>query len=453
MATKGTRNLTVPGRVFIILSFALLGFTGTFFAGGTGSLWLTEAFTFSALFTLMTWAFFGNRRSMSYETIPPAIILFVLTGIRRAPDLSFCNNKLQTIAVLALFGFGLIPFFAFFIASRFSEKKYGAYHFIILITVFLVGFIAMAFGPAEMITARLLPELSSAFKSSISLPEETSVPVTVAKMIVSPGALYADSYSDQYIGFVHSVCASAGTLLSAAVSIAFFRDEFSSLLSLVFSLVSALSFVLAYPVCAKIPAVVSAEIGSPVRLAAGIIFGFFFALVLCLIPGKKLNGEGKYKERSHIKGQNGRYFYGSAAVVFFSLFLSVSATAFGGVYSAFSKAAALRVIIAAAVVMLVASFALTRKNYLTRALDTPFTQRVENFSLIYLPCAAGVVTLAGFICKNRLLLNASAVKAEDRMTIISALLPIAAFILFAVFHACAGKITRIKKPLKKQKRK
>ena len=80
MEIMETRKLTAGTKALMVFAFAVMsGFMWRVRGDeGYGSMW--GMFAVGVMFVLFIFAFFGNRRKMSYEAIPIAVILLGITN-------------------------------------------------------------------------------------------------------------------------------------------------------------------------------------------------------------------------------------------------------------------------------------------------------------------------------------------------------------------------------------
>ena len=154
------RRLTPALKTLLVLMTAIMtGFMwrvrGTH---GWGSMW--GMFAVGVMLTLFIFALFGNRRKMSYEAIPAAVILLGITnggwGTLNSQMEGFLGSGVDAAAtslpasveispfsglgIMLLLGFGWMPLYSLFIGSLFSKREYKISNYITIIAVFLKKF-------------------------------------------------------------------------------------------------------------------------------------------------------------------------------------------------------------------------------------------------------------------------------------------------------------------------
>ena len=275
MALKGTRNLNAGARVAMVFAAAgLAGYAWRFFGevgNGTAVLGL-----FAALFFF---AFFGNRKAVTYESLPVAAALAAATA---APFYAsgLLPHKLPLWGGL-LIAFGLMPLLTLWIGTRLSKRGWKFWEVLVL----TAGFFALAI-PLRMFAApHLLP---AAVRGNAPLCRAAA---NAAAAVV--------------------VWAAAGVWK---------RDPIASLLPCGLS-------------CTGVPAVLGASLIHRTSFAgndvivylltsmetagfyAFFLLGLLGALVLVCLPGRVLEGEGKFKLRSPIPNRYGRWLFDAIFVL------------------------------------------------------------------------------------------------------------------------------------------
>ena len=158
MELKETRNLTAGVKTLLVLAFAVMsGFMWRVRGShGWGSMW--GMFAVGVMLVLVVFAFFGNRRKMSYEAIPAAIILLGITnggwgtlnsqmGGYLGSTVPFTGEELTATVelnpwyglwVMLLLGFGWMSLFSIFMGSLFSKREYKIKNYITVIAIFYI---------------------------------------------------------------------------------------------------------------------------------------------------------------------------------------------------------------------------------------------------------------------------------------------------------------------------
>ena len=137
MEIKSTRNLTAGAKTLLVMLFAVM--TGFMWRvrgdHGYGSMW--GMFAVGVAMMLFIFAFFGNKKKMTYEAMPIAVILLGITnggwgtlnsqmGGYLGSTVPFTGEEVDRIVsispwsglwVMLLLGFGWMPLFAFTVAT------------------------------------------------------------------------------------------------------------------------------------------------------------------------------------------------------------------------------------------------------------------------------------------------------------------------------------------------
>ncbi|MCQ2462496.1 MAG: hypothetical protein MJ177_03710 [Clostridia bacterium] len=158
------KNLSVSMKALSVILGALVGGFMWRCRGesGFGSSW--GLYSVGLVIILLIYQFYGNRKGMKTELIPVGALLTGLgvTGYATVieqmsglitSDLPYGGdepvllpvNPYSGMVIILIMGFTLVPLFAFFIGTLFSEKEYKITHYLIMIGIFFaVSYIAKA---------------------------------------------------------------------------------------------------------------------------------------------------------------------------------------------------------------------------------------------------------------------------------------------------------------------
>lgn len=491
MKIKGTRDLTVPCRIFMVLACACMtGFMwrvrGDY---GWGSMW--GMFSVGIMLVLFIYAFFGNRRKISYESIPAAVILLGITnggwgtlnqqlsGYLQETTIVGNEWKIESVPVSAasgliimlLLGLSWMPLFSIFIASLFSDKKYGIKHYAVLIGIFYAVSLIFQFSASHFILAKICPQATEAFAKSlaaagIGMSPLKAYAVKLGSISWAKNFLFGRNYFTSIV----VISRAAGAIICSLSALIIFKDRLTSLVSMLINIVSAIAITAAdFPLIAgsdrgffigkHFPAFFTANAWNMWEFLTGFFFGFGFMLILVCLPGKVLNGEGKFKAKSVFANPAPRYIYNSIFVLFFSfgvvtvrpLGYRISQMLFeaGKIsYDNMDKFGAIIAVILG-IPALIICLIIAKKNILTLGLQVPVAARIENFSMKATPAYFLVNALLYFFTGNRYILKLpfgemnsfAAVKTLIANGTLSVFVcALASVILFYVFFFIAKKI-------------
>ncbi len=420
MSTKGTRNLTVPAKIFMVLACACA--TGFMWRARGSRGWSSMWGMFSVGMTLIyiIYAFFGNRRKMRYESIPFAVILMGITVggwgtlnsqmsgylYADAPFLSAEKANFTTInpysglIIMLLLGFSWMPLFAMFIGSLFSKKDYKIWHYAVLIGVFYVIAIACQFSVSHYILPKICPEASEMAKQGLA---DRGISLTpMAAYIKNLGsAAYAKKipFCRNYFTSIVVISRAIAALAVSLTALIAFKDKVTAMISTGINIVSALAITLAdFTIIAGWDRSLLAGINIPDffrvggwtmwEFLTGFFIGFGIMLILVCLPKKLIDGEGKYKEKSFFENKTLRYLFDSIFVLFlpcllmarcFGLRLSDQLCEKG--YIKDDETLGLIILAVLAVISLVICLLIGKKNILKKELQVPVPLRIEDYCM------------------------------------------------------------------------
>lgn len=188
MELTQTRELNAKAKTFMVLAFAFL--TGFMWrvrgSHGWGSMW--GMFAVGVAMVLFIFAFFGNRKKMSYEAIPVAVILMGITnggwgtlnsqmGGYLGSTVPFTGEEaVATVEispwyglwVMLLLGFGWMPLFSIFLGSLFSKREYKISNYIAIIAVFYALVAVFMFTLSHFIVPYITPTAVDMFKEGLA---------------------------------------------------------------------------------------------------------------------------------------------------------------------------------------------------------------------------------------------------------------------------------------------
>lgn len=353
---KGTRKLTLPTRILLVISFSCL----TAFAwkvrgaGGWGSIW--GMFTVGTAMTLFIFAFLGNRKKMVPEAIPAAILLMGITNggwgtlnsqmagildstvpFTGADTFEYTQiNPISGLIIMLLLGFGWMPLFSTAAASFFSKKEYKLKKIIILICTFYIVSWIFKLSISHFLLRQICPEADTMFRAGlIDRGIDLSPTMAYVKNLGSAAWAKKIPYGRNYFTSIDVISHAAGGLGISLTALIAFKDKVTGFLSLAFNTVNAISITIA-----DVALVAYSETGlfRNIHFPRWIIIGgwplwefftgFFIGLgtmlILVCLPRKLLNGEGKFKQKSPFKKNGTRFAFSSFFIVFFPLGLTLA---------------------------------------------------------------------------------------------------------------------------------
>lgn len=423
MAKATNSVLGVGGRIFAVLSCAFLcGFIGTVsFSAGFGGVF--SALVLSLSLTLFVFAFFGERRRMSYEAIPVAVILASASVIFDSGIGSGCLPTQN-----ALLGFGLFPLFTLCLASRFSKKPFGLKRLFICIAAYL---------------------------AVLALFKVLTLPAVIDKLGISAIRSIPDLT-------LYGAARAAAALVCSLTALIAFRDKVTGLLSLAFNLVFAASItcfgIFENPTVIFSSAAVIEIMPTLSKFCGGFVSGFLIMLLIVCLPASITGSEGRFTCEEPFKSRKFHCFY-SALLTFtftfvFTLACPLAARLSGhfgviGTYAFFAPAVTGGVCLIFFIIFLV----IFRKNIVSRGMPVPLARRADKFCASALPVYSFALGLIHFFTADAPALKFNYGEIISSPTYENTLgssefvflfTSAVAFVLFYVFYAAARACVRKK---------
>lgn len=400
---------------------------------GFGSMW--GMLCFAVTLTLLIFALFGNRKKMSYEAIPVAVILAAITnsgwgtvntqmGGYIGSTQPFTGEEAAAVLpispfsglwIMLLLGFGWMPLYAMFISSLFSKKKYGVRRYIILIAVYYAVVLLFKAVAAHYILDLISPQAVEYFKDGLADKGIEMTPMAAyLKHFDSIAWAKKIPFGRNYFASIENISQAAGALACSLTALIAFRDKITGLLSLAFNFICAVSITAAdiflvidsdagFFANVAVPAFLKGGSWSMWEYGTGFLIGFFVMLLLVCLPASVTGGEGKFTYEEPFKSRNLHCLY-SALLTFtvtfvLSLARPLSVRLFEnlcergmlgeGSEDIFTVAVTAAISLAAFVIFL----CVFRKNIVLRGMPVPVARRADEFCaralpLYFLACGA-----------------------------------------------------------------
>ncbi len=340
------RRLTPTLKALLVLMSGILGgfMWRTRGAGGFGSMW--GMFAVGVMLTLVIFAFYGNRKKISLEALPIAILLLGITnggwgtlnsqmGGYLGSTVPFSGQELETVvsispwsglAVMLLLGFGWMPLYSMFIGSLFSKKQYKILHYITLIAIFYAVVFLFEFVVAHYILPFIHSPAVEMFKKGLAdVGFEGSPMMAFIKNLGNESWFKKIPFGRNYFASIRVISYSAAALVLSLATLIGKRDKATAFISFAINLISAFSITLA-----DVAMIIESDAGFFANINAPAFFeklnawslweystGFFLfsgimLLIVCL-PKKISGGEGYFEYERPIKNKN---LYAAYSAVF-----------------------------------------------------------------------------------------------------------------------------------------
>lgn len=492
MELRETRNLTAGTKFLLVLMSAIM--TGFMWRvrgdHGWGSMW--GMFAVGVMLVLAIFAFFGNRKKMSYEAIPVAVILLGITnggwgtlnsqmGGYLGSTVPFTGEEVDRMVsispysglwVMLLLGFGWMPLFALFIGSLFSKKDYKIRDYIILVAVFYVVVYAFQFFAAHYILPFIHSEAVEYFKQGLADKGiEMSPMMAYIKNLGSEAWFKKIPFGRNYYASIRVISYSAAALVVSFAALIAKKDKVTFFLSTAINVVSALAITLA-----DVFLIIDSDAGflgkvtPPLFLKdgswslweffTGFLLGFGIMLILVCLPKSITAGEGRFEYEEHFKNKNIHGAYSAVMTLFCTFVVTVARPLGMRIAEMFvdggkiAEEEPLSYIITAVVCVigLAVCAAVAKKNVIDRGLAVPVPMRSEDFCLKAAPIYFLITGIMYFFTGNAYIIKMPYAQMKSPSaflgmirdgTLVMTLLMILSFILFYIFYAAAAK--KIKK--------
>ena len=493
MELNATRNLTAGTKTLLVMLFAIM--TGFMWRvrgdHGYGSMW--GMFAVGVMMILVIFAFFGNRKKMTYEAMPIAVILLGITnggwgtlnsqmGGYLGSTVPFTGEEVDRIVsispwsglwVMLLLGFGWMPLFALFIGSLFSEKKYKIKDYIILIAVFYVVVYAFQFFVAHHILPFIHPEATAFFKEGLADKGiEMSPMMAYIKNLGSEAWFKKIPFGRNYFASIRVISYSAAALITSFAALVAKKDKVTFFISTAINAVSALAITLA-----DVFLIIDSDAGflgkiNPPKFLengswalweyfTGFLLGFGIMLILVCLPRKISGGEGAFEYSEPFRSKHIQGAYSAVMTLLFTFGITVARPLSMRIADIFVTKGivededTMTVILTVAIcaVLLPFAAAISKKNVIDRGLPIPVPMRLEDFCLKAAPVYFVITAFNYFVIETdgnfsyalSVIKNPSpfTAMARDAGVILLALM-LVSFVLFCVIYAAAAKSAKKK---------
>ncbi len=431
------RRLTPALKTLLVLMTAIMtGFMwrvrGTH---GWGSMW--GMFAVGVMLTLVIFAFFGNRRKMTLEALPIAVILLGITnggwgtlnsqmGGYLGSTVPFSGEETVAIAEISpwsgmaamlLLGFGWMPLWAMFIGSLFSKKEYKIWHYITLIAVFYIVVYAFQFTVAHYIAPFVNSDAVELFKDGLAdRGYDYSPIVAFAKNLGSEAWFKKIPYGRNYFATVRIISYTAGALVLSLAALIVKKDKVTAFISFAINAICSVSITLADVVMVldsdrgffklkNLPGFLEGGNWSLWEYLTGFFLGFGIMFLLVCLPKKVSGGEGWFEYKMPLKNAK-LYAAYSAVMTLLATFVVTTARPLGMriaewmVYKGWVAEEEIPSYIITAVfcvIGIIITASIANKNIIKREMPNLFAVRTEDFCLKAIPVYFAV-TAFGYFC-------------------------------------------------------
>ncbi len=490
MELTQTRELNAKAKTFMVLAFAFL--TGFMWrvrgSHGWGSMW--GMFAVGVAMVLFIFAFFGNRKKMSYEAIPVAVILMGITnggwgtlnsqmGGYLGSTEPFTGAEVAATVeispwyglwVMLLLGFGWMPLFSIFLGSLFSKREYKISNYIAIIAVFYALVAVFMFTLSHFIVPYITPTAVDMFKEGLAdKGVEMSPMMAFIKNMGSEAWFKKIPFGRNYYASVRVISYSAAALLSSLTVLIAFRDKITAFLSTAINVIMALSITIAdvfliidsdKGFLAKVtpPAFLAQGSWSLWEYFTGFLLGFGVMLLLVCLPKKITKGEGGFEYEPPFGKQWLHGAYSSVLTLFFTFVLTIVRPLGMRIADMFIEKGMLEdneiyeiiLMVVLGIIGFICCVSVVRKNIVKKGLPVPVPKRTEDFCMTSVPRYLFITALIYFFTYDasfiELIKNPmSVLNVTQDSGIVLILLMIASVLLFNAFYSSAKEIATSKK--------
>lgn len=497
MTLKNTREMTASAKLFAVVACAIM--TGFMWRvrgeHGWGSMW--GMFAVGVMLTLFIFAFFGNRRKMSYEAIPAAVILLGITNggwgtlnsqmggyLGSGVDIGSSGvadrvaiSPFSGLAIMLLLGFGWMPLYSIFIGSLFSKREYKIKHYVILIAVFYAVTWIFNFSVSHYILPLINSQAAEMFKLGLADKGHELTPIMAfIRNLGSASWAKVIPYGRNYFTSIEVISAACAALTVSLTALVAFKDKVAAFISFGMNAVMAFSITAAdFFMIADSDSGFLAKINAPDFINncswplweyfTGFLMGFGVMLILVCLP-KSLSAGESIAEYAPVFKKRGIHFAYSAVLTLMFTFGLTLARPLGirladlllekNIISDEDTVSIIITVILCAIV-LVPALAISKKNIVSRELNIPVAMRTEDFCMKAIPAYFIATAAAYFFSGNSshaylLIIEPYAVKSPSAFLetlksgeLVITCLMVISFILFFVFWSIARKKTVRKK--------
>lgn len=357
MNVLNVRRLTPGVKAMLVLGCAVM--TGFMWrvrgSHGWGSMW--GMFAVGVMLVLFIFAFFGNRKKMSLEAIPIAVILLGITNGGWGTLNSQMGGYLQStvpftgqeavditeisagsgMAIMLLLGFGWMPLFAMYIGSLFSKKQYKIWHYITLIVVFYAVVYIFQFFIAHYILPFINSQAVESFKLGLAdRGIEMSPMMAYIKNLGNEAWFKKIPYGRNYFASIRVISYAVGALVLSLATLIAKKDTVTAFVSFAINAICAVSITLAdvvmvvdsdrgfFAAVNNVPRFLQGGNWSLWEYLTGFLLGFGIMLLLVCLPKKITGGEGDFDYVLPIKNNKLYAAYSAVLTLFASFVVTVA---------------------------------------------------------------------------------------------------------------------------------
>ncbi len=435
MTLNNTREMTAGAKFFAVIACAIM--TGFMWRvrgeHGWGSMW--GMFAVGVMLTFFIFAFFGNRKKMSYEAIPAAVILLGITnggwGTLNSQMGGYLGSGVDAgstavgdkvaispysgLAIMLLLGFGWMPLFSMFIGSLFSKREYKIKHYVILIAVFYAVTWIFNFTVSHYILPLINPQAVEMFTLGLADKGiELSPMMAFIKNLGSASWAKPIPFGRNYFTSIEVISAACAALFVSLTALIAFKDKVTALISFGMNVVMAVSITAAdFFMIADSDSGFLAKVNAPDFINncswplweyfTGFLMGFGVMLILVCLPKSISQGESFAEYDPVFKKRSFHFAYSAVVTLMFTFGLTLARPVGMRIadlllekgFISDEDTFSIIITVALCVIAVIPCFIVSKKNIVSRELNIPVAMRTEDFCMKAIP-AYFIATAAAY---------------------------------------------------------
>ena len=413
-------NLTKLQKVLSVITGALLvGFAWRLRGShGYGASW--GMFFVASVLMMLAYAFYGNRKKMSYEMLPLCAVFAALTTGGWGTLNSQMSGYLQStaeftgeeavriveisnfsgVAIMLLLGFGWLPLFAVAFASIFSKKEYRLKDYVTYVAAYYITVLIANLTVSHLILYLINPEAVSGALAGLQDRGHDLTPM-MAYITKLGNAAWAKKipFCRNYFTSINVISSAIGALVTSILVGLKLKDKFTAVVSFIINLVCAISITVAdvFLILGSDRGVLAGVKSTPYiescswslwEYFTGFLFGLGVMLTLALLPRKYTDKEQDYQYSSMLCNDKFRYIYNLILTVFFTFGIILARASAFRMTELFTDDGDVIEIIITIILSTIIFFPVrkaVRRNMVDDGLDRPIKAMPQEYYINFLP--------------------------------------------------------------------
>lgn len=371
-----------------------------------------------SMFSLLIFAFYGNRAKMKSELIPMGALFMGITvpawgcainmpaGIvtsiapfsgQSAEDISVIS-QVSGLFMLLMLGFALICLYSIYVGSLFSDKEYKIKHYLVIIAVFFASAYIAKATFSHIILRNMIPELARGFKQGL---EDCGIDLYWREAYLKhfDNISWAKNipYGRYYFECIEHISYMFAALMTLFTVFIVFRDKITGFIAFAINVVSAFAITVSdffnintaetsFIAKLNLPWFIKIQSWSLWEYFTGFFIGFGIMFIIALVPDKYTAGR-KYRSEPYIENKYLRFIFNYLLFVFAYAIVPARAVSLRlarnlSEYNLTPKEDLIGIIATALISFIVAIvlFTVFKKNILNKNLPVPFRVKPADFA-------------------------------------------------------------------------